>query len=328
MPAKFRWGILAPGTIAHKFAAGIQALPDAELVAVGSRALERAQDFAAKYRIPRAYGSYQELAADAQVDAIYVATPHHLHAETTILCLEHGHAVLCEKPFAGNSQQAEAMVACARRRGVFLMEAMWSRFLPVMDVVAEWLKQGRIGELRRVECDFSFRGDGNPLSRLLNPALCGGGLLDVGIYPLAFTSWVFGGLPQQVASLAEIGRTGVDEQAGILLLYPGGAMAVLTCGVRTQGQVSARILGTEGSIEIPSPFFCAREAVLRTPQSEVRERRPLLATGYEYEAMEVARCVRAGLLESPAMRLEESLDLTRFMTRLRKQWGVRYPFDP
>ena len=328
MSTKFRWGILAPGTIAHKFAAGVQALPDAELVAVGSRTLEKAQAFAATFKIPRAYGTYQELAADPDIDAIYVATPNHLHAETAILCMEHGRAVLCEKPFAGNREQAEAMVGCARSQRVFLMEAMWTRFLPIMGVVSDWLEQGRIGELRRLECDFSFRCNGKPESRLLNPALGGGGLLDVGIYALAFTSWVFGGLPPRYASLAEIGPTGVDEQAGILLLYPRGELAVLSCGVRTQGQISARITGTEGSIELPTPFYRAQEAVLRTAQCEVRERRPFLASGYEYEAMEVARCVRGELRESPAVPLEESLMLTGFMTQLRAEWGVRYPFDP
>jgi predicted dehydrogenase len=325
MSAKFRWGILAPGKIAHKFVAGVQALPDAEVVAVGSRALDRAQAFAAQYRIPRAYGSY--LAADPDLDAIYVATPNQVHAETAILCMEHGRPVLCEKPFAGNVEQAEAMVGCAHSQRVFLMEAVWTRFLPIMGVVSDWLAQGRIGELRRLECDFSFRCDGNPASRLMNAELGGGGLLDVGIYALAFTSWVFGGLPPRYASLAEVGKTGVDEQAGILLLYPRGELAVVTCGVRTQGTISVRITGTEGSIELPTPFYRAQEAVLKTPQSEIRERRPFLASGYEYEAMEVARCVRGGLLESPAVPLEESLMLTSFMTQLRAEWGVRYPFD-
>jgi predicted dehydrogenase len=327
MSTKFRWGILAPGTIAHKFAAGVKALPDAELAAVGSRTLERAQAFATQHGIPRAYGSYAELAQDPDVDAIYVASPNHLHAEHTILCLEHGRPVLCEKPFAGSIAQAEGMVACAHSHRLFLMEALWTRFLPIMGVVSTWLEQGRIGELRRLECDFSFRCAWKPESRLLDPKLGGGGLLDVGIYALAFTSWVFGGLPPRFASLAEVGETGVDEQAGILLLYPRGEMAVLTCGVRTQGSISARIIGTEGSIEIPIPFYKAQEAVLKTPQTELRERRPFLATGYEYEAMEVARCVRAGELESPGVPLDETLMLAGFMTRLRAEWGVRYPFD-
>lgn len=327
MSEKFRWGILAPGTIAHKFAAGVQALPDAELAAVGSRTLDKAKEFAGRYKIPRAYGSYAELAADPEVDAIYIASPNQLHMEHTLLCLEHGRPVLCEKPFAGNVTQAEAMIGCARSHRLFLMEAMWTRFLPIMGVVSAWLEQGRIGEIRRLECDFSFRCNGNPASRLMNPALGGGGLLDVGVYALAFASWVFGGLPPRVASLAEVGQTGVDEQAGILLLYPRGEMAVLTCGVRTQGTISARITGTEGSIEIPIPFYKAQEAVLKTAQTEVRERRPFLASGYEYEAMEVARCVRAGELESPVVPLDESLMLSGFMTGLRTEWGVRYPFD-
>ena len=326
--AKFRWGILATGRIAHKFATGIKALPDHEVAAVGSRTVEKAQAFATQHGVPRAYGSYEALARDRELDAIYVATPNHLHADTAILCLEYGQPVLCEKPLAANLVQAEAMVGCARQHGVFLMEAIWTRFLPVMAVVRSWLDEGRIGDLRRVECDFSFRCAWDPASRLLDPELAGGGLLDVGIYALAFASWVFGGLPERCASLAEIGATGVDEQAGMLFLYPDGEMAVLTCGVRTQGTISARIAGTDGTIEIPTPFYRAQEAVLRTAGGEVRESRPFLANGYEYEATEVARCVRAGELESPAMSLDESLMLAATMDRLRAEWGVRYPFDP
>ena len=328
MANKFRWGVLAPGKIAHKFVAGVQALPDAEVVAVGSRALDRAQAFAAQYRIPRAYGSYEDLAADTEVDAIYVATPNNLHADAAILCLESGRPVLCEKPLAANVEQAAAMVECARANGLFLMEAMWTRFLPIMGVVRQWLDDGRIGELRRLECDFSFRCAWNPASRLLNPELAGGGLLDVGVYALAFTSWVFGGLAERCVSLADVGETGVDEQAGILFLYPRGEMAVVTFGVRTQGQISVRIAGSEGSIEIPCPFYRAQEAVLRVGTVETRERRPFQASGYEYEAQEVARCIRAGELESPVVPLEESLMLADFMTRLRLEWGVRYPFEP
>jgi len=327
MTNKFRWGILAPGKIANKFVASVQTLPDAEVVAVGSRELERAQAFAAQYHIPRAYGSYEELAADRELDAIYVATPHNLHAAAAILCLETGHHVLCEKPMAANFNQTVDIIECARANNLFLMEAMWTRFLPIMTVVRQWLDEGRIGELRRMECDFSYRCAWNPATRALNPALAGGGLLDVGIYPLALASWVFGGLPEQYVSLAHVGETGVDEQAGILLLYPRGEMAVLTCAVRTQGTISARIVGTEGSIEIPCPFYRAQEAVLRIGSSETREHRPFESFGYSYEALEVARCVRAGERESPVMPLEESLMLAAFMNRLRDEWGVRYPFD-
>ena len=328
MNTKFRWGILAPGKIAHKFAKGIQALPDATLAAVGSRTLAKAQAFAAEHGMARAYGSYEALARDGELDAIYVATPHNLHADAAILCLEHGRPVLCEKPLAANLPQAEAMVGCAREQDVFLMEAIWTRFLPIMQVVRTWLEERRIGDLRRVECDFSFRCEWKPDSRLLNPELAGGGLLDVGIYALAFTSWVFGGLPERCVSLAEVGETGVDEQAAILFLYPRGELAILSCGVRTQGTISARITGTGGTIEIPTPFYRAQIAVLKTPEGEVREERPFLATGYEYEAMEVARCVRAGERESPVVPLEESLMLAATMHRLRMEWGVQYPFDP
>lgn len=320
-----RWGIIGPGRIAKKFAIGLQAVPDAKLVAVGARAIGRAEAFASEFRIGRAYGSYEALAADPEVDVVYVATPHPLHHQPTLLCLKAKKAVLCEKPFTLNEREARELVECARREKVFLMEAMWSRFLPPMVQVREWLVRGLIGDPRMVVADFGFRTEWNPEGRALNPALGGGALLDVGIYPLALASMVFGGVPVKVTGQCHLGDTGVDEQSAMILAYKGGALAVLSCAVRTQTPHEARILGTEGSIYLPN-FWHASEATLmrtgREPEKVIPER---VGNGYNYEAVEVGRCLRAGLKESPLMPLDETVLTMRVMDELRRQWGLVYP---
>lgn len=320
-----RWGIIGPGRIARKFAIGLQSVPDAKLVAVGARALGRAEAFASEFGTARAHGSYEALAADPEVDVVYVATPHPMHHQPALLCLKAQKGVLCEKPFTLNEREARELVECARREKVFLMEAMWSRFLPTMVQVREWLARGLIGDPRMVVADFGFRTDWNPEGRALNPALGGGALLDVGIYPLALAAMVLGGPPLKVTGQCHLGDTGVDEQSAMLLAYKGGALAVLTCAVRTQTPHEARILGTEGSIYLPD-FWHGIEATLtlagKEPERVIPER---VGNGYNYEAVEVGRCLRAGLKESPLMPLDETVMTMRIMDELRRQWGLVYP---
>ena len=323
---KIRWGILAPGGIAGRLAEGLSVIPDAELIAVGSRSIERANTFADKFDIPRRYGSYADLASDPDVDAVYVATVNPFHKDCSILCLEAGKAVLCEKPFAVNAQQVREMIACARESGQFLMEAMWTRFLPVIVKVREWLAEGAIGEPRMIQADFGFRAGVNPEGRLFNPELAGGGLLDVGVYPIAMAYMVFGA-PSEVKSLANIGETNVDEQAAMLLGYDGGQMALLSCAVRTSIPHETLILGTEGSIHIPN-FWHATTATLRAAGKEPEPiEMPFKCNGYENEAIEVMRCLREGKLESDIMPLDESLSIMETMDKLRAQWGLKYPME-
>lgn len=327
MTAPIRWGILGLGTIAKAFAKGLTAVPDAKLVAVGSRSLDKATAFAGEFGAERAHGSYEALANDPGIDAIYVATPHPMHRADAILCLEAGKAVLCEKPFTVNLRELEQVVTVARRKKVFLMEAMWTRFLPVMVQVREWLKSGAIGEPRLVTADFGFRCGWDPQSRLLSPAYAGGGLLDVGIYTIAFAAMVFGAKPTRIGGVAHLGETGVDEQAAITLGYDKGGLASLTCGVRTETPQDARIDGTEGRITIAPTFWKAQRAVLTAGTRSETVEIPHRANGYEFEAMEVGRCLRAGLTESPVVTLDESLALMRIMDELRGQWGLKYPMD-
>ncbi len=323
----FRWGILGTGNIARKFAQGLTAVAGAQLYAVGSRKLDTAAAFADEFDAPQRHASYEALANDPQVDAIYVCTPHPFHQDNARLCLQAGKPVLCEKPFAINAAEAEAAIACAREQKVFLMEAMWTRFIPAIAKVREWLQAGKIGEPRMLAADFGFRGGWNPEGRLLNPRLGGGALLDVGIYPVSLASMVFGGPPRRVASLAHLGETGVDEQAGMVFQYPQGRLAMLSCAVRTGTTGEARIFGTEGSIHIHSPFWQATRLTFKSGEKEEVIELPLEGNGFNYEAAEVMHCVRAGKLESATMPLDETLSLMKTLDEIRAQWGLKYPME-
>lgn len=318
------WGILGAGSIARKFAADLTHLVDARLLAVGSRSGSRAADFCAEHGFERAYGSYAELVNDPDLDAVYVATPHPFHREHTVLCLRHGKAVLCEKPMAVNERQVREMVECARGSEVFLMEAMWTRFLPVIVQVSKWLGEGRIGEVRLLSADFGFRAGWNPEGRLFNPALAGGALLDVGVYVVALAHLVFGRPPVDVQAAAHLGETGVDEQTALLFRYDGGELALLSCAVRTNTPQEARIQGTEGAIHIPL-FWRATSATL-----SVQGQEPVVfaeQAGYHFEAAEVMSCLLEGRRESARMPLDESIAIARTMERVRAIIGLSYPME-
>src|SRR5215211_5790497 len=262
--SKLRWGILGTGRIAGIFAEGLQSVEDAELVAVGSRTDAVAQAFGRRFGAARSHASYAALANDPDVDVIYVATPHTLHRENTLLCLAAGKPVLCEKPFAINAGEATEMIAAARERGLFLMEAMWTRFLPHIVRLRELLAAGTIGEVRMLKANFCFRTDFNPRGRLFDPALGGGGLLDVGIYPVSLASMILGP-PERIVSMAELGATGVDEQAALLFGYPAGQLAVLTAATRTSTPHEALICGTAGQIRILHPWWAPSRMTLMLP---------------------------------------------------------------
>lgn len=327
MENKIRWGILAPGTIANQFVKGLKHLEDADVVAVGSRSLERAKVFADKYDIKKAYGSYEELVNDPDVDVIYVATPHPAHKKCALLCLKAGKAVLCEKPVTVNYSQAKEVIDYARKSKIFFMEAMWTRFLPVTLKVKELLSQGVIGDIRILKADFGFRTDWNPEGRLLNPELGGGALLDVGIYLCSYASMIYGVQPTEIKSIAHIGTTGVDEQFSMLFGYKEGKMAQLTGAVRTKTTEDVWIFGTEGYIHLPD-FWHGKSLELCVEGKEIEHYEiPYEATGYNYEASEVMNCLRTGKLESETMPLNESLDIMNTMDTIRKQWGLKYPFE-
>lgn len=328
MTSPIRWGIIGTGSIAKQFARGLTAIPDAQLVAVGSRTAQSAEAFGNEFNVRNRHASYAALAADPDVDAVYIATPHPMHVHDTLLCLNAGKAVLCEKPFAVNASETKQMIELARAKKLFLMEAMWTRYIPVVVKAREWLKQGCIGEPRMVMCDFGFRAGWDETSRLIDPRLAGGGLLDVGVYAISFASMVYGGSPKHVSGHADLGSTGVDEQAGMVLSYGKDRMAVLACAVRTTTPQHAYILGSEGSIQIHAPFWKATVSTLnidgKAPETiEI----PHVGNGYNYEAEEVMRCMRAGKLESDVMPLDETLTIMETMDRLRELWRIKYPMD-
>ena len=279
------WGILGPGSISTKFAQGLEAVPDARISAVGSRDLDRAKAFADNFNAPNAYGSYEALVADPEVDVIYIGTPHSFHKDHTLLCLNAGKHVLCEKPFAINAAEAQEMVTFARKSaGV------------------------------------------NPEGRLFKPALGGGALLDVGIYPLSLAHMVLG-TPDRITSMAELGSTGVDEQTAFILGYDSGPMAVLSTAIRTNTPQEATFIGTSGWIKIHSPWWISDTLTIKTDGGEQMISCPLVGNGYNYEAVEVGNCIQAGKLESDIMPLDETLALIKIMDQIRAQIGLKYPME-
>lgn len=320
-----RWGILGAGSIARKFATGLNDLPDTELRAVGSRTLAKADAFADEFGIPVRHDSYEALVNDADIDAIYVATPHSFHKEHSLLCMAQGKAVLCEKPFALNAQESQDMIDFARERKVFLMEAMWTKFLPHMVKLRELIAAGEIGSVRMLQADFGFRmGKVLPEHRLFDPALGGGALLDVGIYPVALAQQLFGA-PTIIKSLANLGSTGVDEEASILLGHANGEQALLSTAIQVNTPHEAFVLGTEGRIRINAPWWAPSSLTLYKNGEEQPIAVDAPLNGYNYEALEVGRCLREGKLESDLVPLAETLSVMKTLDALRAQWGLSYP---
>ncbi|MDQ4127047.1 MAG: Gfo/Idh/MocA family oxidoreductase [Actinomycetota bacterium] len=322
-----RWGILGTGAIARQFVEGLGSLPEAEVLAVGSRSEASAEKFAQERGIPRRYASYEDLAADPDLDVVYVATPHPFHAGNAELCLGAGKAVLCEKPFTVNAAEAERVVGLARERGLFLMEGMWTRFFPLMERVRALISNGGIGELRMLTADFGFRTDLDPASRLFAPDLGGGALLDVGVYCVSLASMVLGP-PLRTAGRSHIGETGVDEQAAVILEHQAGRLSTLSIGIRTATPQEATILGTEGYVKIHPPWWRPTAMTVSRPgkEDEVVEAQTT-GNGFNYEAAEVMRCLDEGRTESDIMPLDETLSVMRSMDEIRAAWGLRYPSE-
>lgn len=323
-----RWGILGTGKIAHKFATGLQSAPGAELVAIGSRTQETAETFADTYGAPHRHGSYEALAADSDVDVIYVATPHPQHKDATLLCLDHGKAVLCEKPIAMNLRQATQMVASAREKNLFLMEAMWTRFRPAVRKAVDLVDQGAIGTPELFTIAVGWASPFDLSSRLFDKGLGGGILLDGGVYPISLASHVLGS-PQAIASLAHMAPSDVDDQAGVVLSYESGAIASIAFSSRVTPHSIATLIGTEGRIEFHEDWHKPEGLTLRRKDGSAESFDFTLSegNGYQYEAIHVMECLRAGKTESDIMPLDESLDVMKTLDAVREQWGLTYDAD-
>jgi predicted dehydrogenase len=332
MSRTVRWGVLATGGIAATFTTDLLALKDlgAEVTAVASRSDASAKAFAERFGIERAYGSWAELVADPDIDVVYVATPHSAHREAAGLALEAGKHVLCEKAFTLNAPQAEELVALARKRGLFLMEAMWTYCNPVIRRMTELVRDGAIGEIRTVQADFGFAGSFGAEHRLRDPALGGGALLDLGVYPVSFAQLVLGE-PDRIQADALLSPEGVDLNTGMLLGWDSGATALLSCSIVGDLPTIASITGTAGRIDFPHGFFHPDGFVLHRPGREPEKFAsgpgPEGLTGMQYEAAEVMRALRAGETESPLVPLDGSLAVMRTLDAVRERIGVRYPAD-
>jgi predicted dehydrogenase len=314
-----RWGVVGPGEIAAGFAEAMRSVQDGEIVAVASRSAERAAAFGDRFGIARRYGDYAALAADPDVDVVYVATPASRHEQDTLALLEAGKHVLCEKPFALDAGQARRMAEQAWARGSFLMEAIWSRFLPAYRTLAEVLGSGRIGEPLLVEADFGMRWPLQPEHRLFDPKLGGGALLDLGIYPVQLCSLVLGPVRHVVAD-GVIGETGVDEQVAAVLRHDGGRLGVVKAAIRTAMTCTARISGTEGWIDLPACMHCPAALTVTTRVGGAeRIDASYEGNGLRFEIAEVHRCLAEGLTESPVMPLDETIAIASVLDAIRAQ---------
>ncbi|OKI52935.1 Gfo/Idh/MocA family protein [Micromonospora sp. CB01531] len=319
-----RWGILATGQIAGRFAEDLRLVPGAELVAVGSRTRESAELFAARHGVPRAYASWADLATDPDLDVIYVATPHAAHHEAAMTCLAGDKAVLVEKPCTLDLATSSELVETALARGRFLMEAMWMRCNPLILRVVELIADGAIGEVTHVRADFGLAGPFPPEHRMRARTLGGGALLDLGVYPVSLAHLLLG-VPQHVHAWAKLSPEGVDENTGLVLGWDSGAVATLSCGMIGATAITASITGTTGRIDLPEPFYRPGAAVLHRPGAEP-ETVPadLAGGGYQHEAVEVQRCLAAGLIESPLVPHAASLEVMALLDDIRARIGVAY----
>jgi predicted dehydrogenase len=321
-----RWGILGTGKIAKAFASALKDTPGAVLAGVGSRTLDGAQAFAAEFG-GAAYGSYEALAQARDVDLVYVGTPHPAHVDNVRMALNAGKGVLCEKPFTMNRLEAEELVALARAKKLFLMEAMWTRYMPALAEVRRVVDSGEIGRVTQVIADLGFKADFGQEHRVFNPVLGGGALLDLGIYPLSIAVALLGPV-EAVAAQAEIGPTGVDEQTGFLLRHSKGGMSVCSCSLRARLPSELTIAGERGHVRMNTMFHRAQTVtVVRADGIARTVPTPFIGNGYVHEAIEAQRCWQAGLIESPGMTHDDTLALMGVMDEVRRQIGVHYAAD-
>jgi len=360
MSKVIRWGMLGTGGIARTVARDFRFVQDATLLAVASRELTRAQAFAQRYHIARSYGSYDALLQDDDIDVVYIATPHMRHVNDALACIHAGKAVLCEKPFTINAREAQAVIQAARDRGVFCMEAMWMRFIPLIREVKVRVDQGEIGKVTHLVAAFGYPLPFDPTNRNFNPELGGGALLDRGIYPLSLSFYLLG-QPASITSEANIGSTGVDMTSHYRLHYDSGAAAMLSASCEVYQPSEATIRGTAGQIHIHAPFLRPHRITMRQglPAGGHRRRasrwltgtrgyqlvkryldKPLSALGgqgdvlrrfpglgYQFELEAVTRSLQAGKLEHDIMPLDETLAIMQAMDEIRRQWGLVYPSE-
>lgn len=315
---KIKWGIIGLGNIAKKFAEAITSMEGVELAAVSSRSKEKAEAFGKVYDVAmnKCYGSYEEIVKDENIDVIYVAVPHSLHKDISILCLKNGKAVLCEKPVTITENEIREVIKIAEENKLFFMEAMKTRFLPINQKVKQWINEGRIGDVQLLQADFGFKANFDPLDRLFNKELAGGALLDVGIYCVSYSSFIFGNNPVTIESNPYIGKTGVDECLSINLGYEDGKQAQLYGAINLDTKREANIIGSSGRICIQR-FSNSEVATIFSNGKEETIHMPFSINGFEYQIEEVVKCLNEDMVQSDIMSWNDSIEIMRIMDSIK-----------
>jgi predicted dehydrogenase len=317
-------GIIGTGKIAAQMAEAIKIVPNAMPYAIGSRTKESANKFAHQHQFEKAYGSYASMLCDEQVDLVYVATPHNLHFENTMLALDHGKHVLCEKPFGVNSNEVEQMIASAKEKKLFLMEAMWSRFMPHIEQIKALIEHGEIGPIKLLRSDFNMYPPFNPESRLFNKSLIGGSLMDIGIYPVFLALYILGE-PKRIQAMAGIGATGVDYQVSMNFEYDNEIMAMLSSSMVSRSGINASIEGEKGSIIMEHPWHMPSNFTIKYGDGSVKKfEYEHTGNGYHYELQEVIDCLNQEKIESDKMSWDDSLRLIQTLDNIRELIGLAY----
>lgn len=324
MNKTINWGIIGLGKIAHKFVSDLQLIEDANLKAVASRSLEKSLKFGKKFNAENCYGNYEALVNDPEVDVVYIATPHSLHFENTLMCLENQKAVLCEKPLALNSDQVDEMISKAKKHKVFFMEALWTRFFPAFNKAIELVNNNEIGQVRYIQADFGFRANFDASSRLFNKKLGGGSLLDIGIYPI-FLAYTFLGIPGKIKASANFSTTGVDETCSIIFEYKNGITANLFSSLTSHTPTKATICGDKGQIILPRRWHESPSVILSDYEKDLNQFHfEKAGIGYLYEIQEANRCLQNNQLESTVFSHKNSSELMGLIDRVKKEIGLVY----
>jgi predicted dehydrogenase len=327
MTEKIRLGILGTGNMAHEFAKGLQHAVNVELIAVASRRQDSADRFAGEFELTKSFAHYEALAADPDVDLAYVSTPHSCHLHNSLMCLEAGKPVICEKPFTINAQEASLLIETAREKRLFLMEAMWTRYIPAIVRLRELLADNAIGQLQVMLAGGAFMPPFDPDAYLFRPDLGGGVLLDAGVYPVSMASMIFGS-PTKVLAAGSIADSGIDEQVTALLQNENGSVASMYVSLRANAAPDITLLGDRGKIHVHAPMFAPSKLTLKVgdAKEEVLQL-PFAGNGYQFEAVEAANCIMDGRTESAVMPLGETLTIMQTMDEIRRQLGIKYPME-
>ncbi len=324
---KIKWGILSTGIIANTFAKTLVFNENSIPYAVASRTLGKAEDFAKEHGFEKAYGTYEELCKDEEVDVVYIGTPMHSHYEDSLLCLNNGKNVFCEKAITLNSKELAELLRVAKEKNLFFMEAMWMKCNPTFLTALEYVQSGKIGKVEMVKAEFCFRREYEEDNRLFRLDCGGGALLDLGVYTITFATAFLGFKPKEIISNAVFGKSGADFEDTVILRYENGSFATLNSGFNTNSKNSASIIGSEGMITFGDMFHCTEEFSVFDRENKLVEvvTHKNKSTGYEYEIQEVERCLNEGLVESKLVPHQSTVDVMKIMDTCREQWGFKYP---